>query len=121
MRYNAIKGEIMDEVTELAVPAYFFTGRHDYVTPSELVRAYCEKIKSPLKKIVWFEHSAHFPFFEKPKKFTEEMLKVLAETHPPQRASVSFRAEGGEGGKSATGNGRWEFLRNWLLIFARYC
>jgi pimeloyl-ACP methyl ester carboxylesterase len=83
MKYNAIKGEIMDEVTEFALPVCFFTGRYDYVTPTELVWAYCEKLRAPRKQIVWFEHSAHFPFFEEPKKFTAKMLRVLEETRPP--------------------------------------
>ena len=31
--------------------------------------------------MVWFEQSAHFPFFEEPLKFAEEMQKVLDETY----------------------------------------
>lgn len=56
---------------------YFFTGRHDYTTPFSLIETYYEQLEAPTKKQVWFEQSAHFPFFEEPEHFTEEMLKVL--------------------------------------------
>jgi pimeloyl-ACP methyl ester carboxylesterase len=77
MRYNVILGPLMDEVTSVRVPVYFFQGRHDYVTPSELVEEYLEKLRAPGKKIVWFENSAHYPFFEEPERFTEEMAAIL--------------------------------------------
>lgn len=79
MQYNAIEGSIMDTITETEIPVYFFTGRHDYTTPFSLIETYYEKLGAPHKRLVWFEQSAHFPFFEEPKRFTEEMLKVLQE------------------------------------------
>jgi metal-dependent hydrolase (beta-lactamase superfamily II)/pimeloyl-ACP methyl ester carboxylesterase len=86
MKYNAIEGELLDEITEVDVPVYFFTGRYDLVTPYQLVEQYHEKIKAPKKKLVWFENSAHFPFFEEPGRFTEEMLNVLDDTYHVQKA-----------------------------------
>jgi pimeloyl-ACP methyl ester carboxylesterase len=77
MRYNVILGPLMEEVTSVRVPVYFFQGRHDYVTPSELVEEYLEKLRAPGKKLVWFENSAHYPFFEEPERFTGEMAAVL--------------------------------------------
>ncbi|UCG52086.1 MAG: alpha/beta hydrolase [Candidatus Latescibacterota bacterium] len=80
MTYNAINGPLIDEVTQVDVPVYFFTGRHDYTTPFELIEQYLEKIDAPTKKMVWFEDSAHFPFFEEPGEFAHEMKTVLLET-----------------------------------------
>jgi pimeloyl-ACP methyl ester carboxylesterase len=80
MRYNVILGPLMEEVTSVRVPVYFFQGRHDYVTPSELVEEYLEKLQAPSKKLVWFENSAHYPFFEEPGRFTSEMAAVLKDT-----------------------------------------
>jgi len=80
MRYNVIVGPLMEEVTSLRVPVYFFQGRHDYITPSELVEEYLEKLEAPRKKMVWFENSAHYPFFEEPERFTAEMAAVLKDT-----------------------------------------
>ncbi|OGF55222.1 MAG: hypothetical protein A2Z21_03145 [Candidatus Fraserbacteria bacterium RBG_16_55_9] len=81
MKYNAVQGPLMEEITQVNVPVYFFVGRHDYTTPSALVQQYYLSIQAPQKRLVWFENSAHFPFFEEPKKFAQEMLRVLAETY----------------------------------------
>jgi len=71
------------EVTEVDVPVYFFTGHHDYDTPFELVEEYCDVLTAPIKEIVWFESSAHFPFYEEPERFNEMMIdNVLANTAP---------------------------------------
>ncbi len=82
MVYNAIDGELMDEVVAVDIPVYFFMGRHDYVTPFELAQEYLGVLDGPYKKMVWFENSAHFPFYEEPARFTEEMIGVLKETGP---------------------------------------
>ena len=44
-------------------------GRYDYNTPSALTASYVDSLVAPLKGVVWFEHSAHFPFFEEPERF----------------------------------------------------
>lgn len=80
MNYNALRGPLMEEVTVFRVPVYFFQGRYDYVTPSELVEEYLGKIRAPSKRLVWFENSAHYPHFEEPERFRLEMEKVLKET-----------------------------------------
>jgi pimeloyl-ACP methyl ester carboxylesterase len=59
-----------------SVPVFFFVGRHDFNTPSRLAAEYLERLDTPLKGLVWFEHSAHFPFFEEPDLFHREMVRV---------------------------------------------
>lgn len=76
MKYNAIQGDLIDKITKVKVPVYFFNGKHDYTTPFQLAEAYFKKLKAPKKKLIWFENSAHFAFFEEPAKFTEEMEKL---------------------------------------------
>jgi pimeloyl-ACP methyl ester carboxylesterase len=80
-RSTEFHGDLAEDVLFVRVPIYFFTGRHDYTVPWELSERYFEKIRAPLKRLVWFERSAHFPFFEEPLRFAEEMRKVLAETY----------------------------------------
>ncbi|MBI4417959.1 MAG: alpha/beta hydrolase [Ignavibacteriales bacterium] len=58
------------------VPIYFFLGRHDYITPSVLAAEYLGSVRAPLKQLVWFEYSAHFPFWEEQRKFTAEMIRI---------------------------------------------
>lgn len=76
MKYDVINEPISDAVTSVEVPAFLFAGRYDYVTPSVLGEAYFKKLKTPCKKVFWFENSAHFPFYEEPRHFAEAMQDV---------------------------------------------
>ena len=80
--YNSISGELMDVITQVEVPVYFFTGRYDYTDPFSLTEQYFSKINAPEKYIVWFEESAHFPFYEEPGVFARQMRGVLNATSP---------------------------------------
>ncbi|MCZ4695579.1 alpha/beta fold hydrolase [Ancylomarina euxinus] len=61
---------------DLSLPVYFFMGNHDYDTPFTLVEQYYNTLKAPRKQLVWFENSAHFPFYEERGKFISELIKL---------------------------------------------
>ena len=77
LKYNVLSNSIYDEIIEYETPAYFLVGKSDYTTPHELISEYYELIKAPDKEIVYFENSAHFPFFEEPEKFCNEIKRLL--------------------------------------------
>ena len=79
LKYDAFTGSLMGAVPSVNVPVYFFTGRYDLTDPVECTQRYFAELKAPSKRMVWFEQSAHFPFFEEPQKFAEEMERVAAE------------------------------------------
>lgn len=79
---DSISGELMDVITQVEVPVYFFTGRYDYTDPFTLTEQYFAKIHAPAKHMVWFEQSAHFPFYEEPETFARQMHEVLTATRP---------------------------------------
>ena len=81
---NSISGELMDVITRVEIPVYFFTGRYDYTDPFALTEQYLSKLQAPEKHIVWFEDSAHFPFYEEPTAFARQMLEVLKATSSRQ-------------------------------------
>jgi len=80
MVYDVISGSLADHVRHIDIPVFFFLGRYDYTTPSTLAAEYFDSLKCPLKRIVWFDHSAHFPFYEESEKFHLEMIKADSET-----------------------------------------
>lgn len=67
-------------VTELGVPVFLFSGRHDYAVPSEVSRKWFERLEAPTKKIVWFEHSAHMVHLEQPGRFVYHLIRDVRPT-----------------------------------------
>lgn len=52
------------------VPTFFVLACHDRHVPSPVVAEYFRAtIEAPLKRLVWFEHSAHNLPFEQPHEF----------------------------------------------------
>lgn len=89
MVYDVAPKPLEGEVPAFDVPVFFFLGRHDLNTPSPLAAEYLARLAAPLKGVVWFEASSHFPFFEEPERFCLELIKVQdavegrAKTDPP--------------------------------------
>ena len=77
MKYNVLSGSIFSEISKYDIPIYFFVGTSDYTTPHKLITEYFEMVKAPKKEIIYFENSAHFPFFEEPEKFCDEIKRIL--------------------------------------------
>lgn len=71
---------LFEQIPQLEVPVYFFVGRYDYFTPSEIAESYYQKLIAPKgKHLIWFEKSGHKPEIEEPDKFNDVMLnQVLA-------------------------------------------
>jgi pimeloyl-ACP methyl ester carboxylesterase len=82
---EAQREPLIDSITSVELPVFFFTGRHDYTVPFELSQVYLDKLKAPSKELVWFDNSAHFPFLEEPEKFAVEMRRVGSHCERTQR------------------------------------
>jgi pimeloyl-ACP methyl ester carboxylesterase len=76
MKYNVEPRPLIGEVQAVNVPVFFFLGRHDYNTPSLVAADYLSRLGAPLESVTWFEQSGHFPFFEEPARFNQEMIRV---------------------------------------------
>jgi pimeloyl-ACP methyl ester carboxylesterase len=75
--------DFLESARRLEVPVYFFTGRHDYNTPFELVEEYVSVLQAPHKEIIWFENSAHNAPLEEPDRFQDELIdRVLEQAFP---------------------------------------
>lgn len=54
------------KVTEFHCPIVLFSGRHDDTTSSVVAAKWFETVHAPVKKLVWFENSAHMMQIEEP-------------------------------------------------------
>lgn len=66
----------LTHVTKLDCPLIVLAGRHDRSVNSSVAHEWFERVQSPLKRFVWFEHSAHEVMLEEPGK-----LLVTLVTH----------------------------------------
>jgi pimeloyl-ACP methyl ester carboxylesterase len=69
--------DLADQITELQVPVVFLLGRHDRQIPAELAAGWFERMSAPVKRLVWFEQSAHNPPFEEPERFVRAMVDIV--------------------------------------------
>ena len=76
MEHDVISGPLDEEVLDVRVPVFFFLGRHDLNTPSVLAADYLDNLTAPLKQPVWFEESAHFPFWTESEEFHRRLMDV---------------------------------------------
>jgi pimeloyl-ACP methyl ester carboxylesterase len=76
MKYDVVPKPLDGEIRKVDVPVFFFLGRHDSNTPSPLALQYLQRLDAPQKRLVWFDQSAHFPFFEEPALFRREMIRA---------------------------------------------
>ena len=67
--------DLAREVAALAVPVYFFHGRHDHTVSYALARSFLEELEAPVKGFYTFEDSAHSPIFEEP----DHVRRILRE------------------------------------------
>jgi len=79
MLTQLLEVDLFSEIPSVDVPVYFFSGRHDYNTPFELVEEYYEALEAPKKELVWFEESAHYMIFAEPEKLAEELIAMKNE------------------------------------------
>jgi pimeloyl-ACP methyl ester carboxylesterase len=91
LQYDVIHGSILENVSALQLPVYFFSGRFDYTDPTICTVRLFEKISAPSKKLVWFDHSAHFVFLEEPPRFAAQMRRVEQETTDLARRNHSMK------------------------------
>jgi pimeloyl-ACP methyl ester carboxylesterase len=74
--------DLTKQVTQLALPVYFFEGAYDYTCAYPLAKAYFAQLNAPVKGFYTFAHSAHSPLFEEPEKMVEILRQdVLAGTN----------------------------------------
>lgn len=69
--------DFLNTSKELNVPVYLLLGRHDYNCSYELAEEWYNQLIAPIKKLIWFENSAHFPQWEESQIWNEEFKKLF--------------------------------------------
>lgn len=69
--------DFVNTVTELSVPVFLLLGHHDYNCSFELAEKWYNQLKSPDKRLIWFENSAHSPQWEEADSWNEEFRKLF--------------------------------------------
>jgi hypothetical protein len=115
MAYDVLPKPSDGEIHKVDVPVFLLLGRHDFNTPSQLAAQCLERLDAPIKRLKWFEQSAHCPFFEEPEKFHRELLQAAQTAaefwknqplgrHPdPQRRTAAVEPRAAAGGCSTHG------------------
>jgi pimeloyl-ACP methyl ester carboxylesterase len=63
-------------LTALKCPVILFNGRDDYNVSASLAAEWFERLEAPLKKLIWFERSAHDIVNEEPGKVLLSLVQV---------------------------------------------
>lgn len=75
--------DLLKQAPRLDVPVFFFLGRHDHTATASAAMAerYFNALDAPEgKRLVWFEHSGHWPQLEEPMRFQAEVIQAANET-----------------------------------------
>lgn len=80
--------DLTRSVPSIDVPVLFFLGRYDRHADAGVAAAYINELKAAMKRLIWFEHSAHNVPFEEPKLFNATLTRELGKVgFSPRRAS----------------------------------
>jgi pimeloyl-ACP methyl ester carboxylesterase len=76
---EASKLNLLDSAPEIKCPVYFFVGRKDFQTNSNITENYYKKLKAPKKELFWFERSAHSLPTTEPEKLQRSIIEHVLE------------------------------------------
>lgn len=79
-----VSTDLKKQASEFKMPFIFITGRQDYNLSPAVVKDYYNSITAPMKKMFWFENSAHFPHIEEPESFQKIMIEDILPLIKPE-------------------------------------
>ncbi|HEX4851286.1 MAG TPA: alpha/beta hydrolase, partial [Puia sp.] len=72
------KLNLFEKIKSIEIPVDFIQGVHDAVAPLYIARKYFEFLECSSKSFTEFQHSAHLPHLEEPKKFAEVVRSKIS-------------------------------------------
>ena len=78
-RYEEIKNiNFTKEIQSIKVPIYFFSGKHDMITPTVQVENFYNSLYAEKgEKLIIFENSAHLPITEEKEKYQNMLINLV--------------------------------------------
>ena len=74
--------DLVRNASHFELPVYFFAGKYDYNTPSELAEGYMASLSAPHKELIWFPESSHFLNVSASEQYQAALInKVLGGEH----------------------------------------
>lgn len=74
--------DLLKQAARLDVPVFFFLGTNDHtaIASAAMAERYFNALDAPRgKRLIWFEHSGHWPQIEEPRRFQEEVIRAADE------------------------------------------
>ena len=65
------------QIPKADIPVYFFSGKHDYLTPQNILKEYYDVLAAPHKELHIFENSAHSPLWEEAELFNRKIIEIV--------------------------------------------
>ena len=76
------KTDLLKQAPRLDVPVFFFLGTYDHtaIASAAMAERYFNALHAPRgKRLIWFEHSGHWPQLEEPQRFQAEVIRAADE------------------------------------------
>jgi pimeloyl-ACP methyl ester carboxylesterase len=90
---EVLRTDLARQVPRLDLPVYFLEGVHDQTCVASLAEEYLEVLEAPVKRLFWFEHSAHSPLLEEPERarriLRDDILPSVRPDPPDRRADAA--------------------------------
>jgi len=68
---------LTEELNAITIPCLFLWGKYDFVVPPYLGESAYDRVSSPDKKLVIFDHSGHSPMDNEPEPFANEVIQFV--------------------------------------------
>ncbi|WP_299184671.1 alpha/beta hydrolase [uncultured Aquimarina sp.] len=87
--WSPVWNEVMDidlpkTLKKVNCPVYFFVGKNDIQTSTEITKNYFEQLKAPKKDLFLFENSGHQIHHDEPEKFQNTIIQILKTNKPEE-------------------------------------
>lgn len=72
--------DLATQANRFELPVYIMLGRYDSGVYGGIAEQHYGQLEAPSKELIWFEDSSHFPMYEEPGRFADELMRIAA-TH----------------------------------------